>query len=187
VALALVLIPAILVMRYGIWPLVQSYATSGTELERTREDIARYQRLLNQLPALEEAVSQLERTRPLSPYLLAGSNRALAAADLQRRLQEAAERNKVTILSLRVKNPSADGPLERISVEARLRAGIDELRDLLYQIETTQPYLFVDDFSIVVRQSRRSRRGTMSGLEISLTLFGLRAPETADTLGGIRG
>lgn len=187
VALALVLIPAILVVRYGVWPLVESYATSGTELENTREDIARYQRLLNELPVLEEAVARLERTRPLAPYLLAGSNRALAAADLQRRLQESAERSNVTILSLRVGNPGPDGPLERISVEARLRAGIGELRDLLYQIETSKPYLFVDDFSINVRQSRRIRRGTVSGLEISLTLFGLRAPEATDVLRAARG
>ena len=186
VALALVLIPAIALIRFGIWPLVESYASSDSELAQTRAEISRYQQLLNELPALEAAVEELERTRPLAPYLLAGTNRALAAADLQRRLQDAAEKHGVTILSLRVKTPVDDGQLERISVEARLRAGIRELRDLLYIVETTTPYLFVEDLSINVRQPRRVRRAP-SGLEISLTLFGLRTPDAVGIAGAGHG
>lgn len=186
VALALVLIPAILLMRFVLWPLAESYASSGSELEATRAQIARYQGLLNELPALEEAVAQLERSNPLAPYLLAGANRALAAADLQGRLQEAAQKHGASILSLRVKTPVGEGALERIAVEARLRADVGELRDLLYFIETATPYLFVEDLSINMRQSRRARSAPL-GLEISLTVFGLRAPDAADTAGGLRG
>ena len=186
VALALLLIPAILLVRFVFWPLAEYLASSDDALAATRAQIARYQALLNELPALQAAAARLERDRPLVPYLLTGSNRALAAADLQRRLQEAAEKHGVTILSLRVKTPMTDGILERISVEARLRAGIRELRDLLHQIETARPYLFVDDLSINVRQSRR-RQGAALGLEISLTLYGLRTPDEATIAGGLRG
>ncbi len=183
VALGLVLIPAILLVRFVLLPLAEAYASSGSELEATRERIVHYQRLLSERPALEAAVEQLERSRPLAPYLLAGANRALAAADLQRRLQEAVQQHDVTILSLRVKNPVDDGPLERISVEARLRADVRQLRDLLYAVETGKPYLFVEDLSINVRQARRLRR-TPLGLEISLTLYGLRTPDTAGAARG---
>jgi len=186
VALALVLIPLILIARFAVWPLAASLASSGDTLEATRAEIARYQRLLNELPALEAAVARLEDERPLAPYLLSGTNRALAAADLQRRLQQAGEKHGVTILSLRVKTAVADGPLERISVEARLRAGIRELRDLLYFVETATPYLFVEDLGINVRQSRRTR-STTSALEISLSLYGLRAPDPTEAAGGARG
>ncbi len=186
VALALLLIPLILLVRFAIWPLAASYASSGSTLDATREEIARYQRLLSELPALESAVATLEQTRPLAPYLLSGMNRALAAADLQRRLQTAAEKYGVTILSLRVRTPVADGPLERISVEARLRADVRELRDLLYFIETARPYLFVEDLGINVRQTRRLRNAP-PGLEVSLTLYGLRAADGTEDTGGARG
>jgi general secretion pathway protein M len=186
VALALVLIPVILIARYAAWPLAASLASSGDALEATREEISRYQRLLNELPVLEAAVARLEEERPLAPYLLSGTNRALAAADLQRRLQQAGEKHGVTILSLRVKTAVADGPLERISVEARLRAGIRELRDLLYFVETSTPYLFVEDLGINVRQSRRTR-STTSVLEINLSLYGLRAPDGPEAAGGAHG
>ena len=186
VALSLLLIPAILVVRFAFWPLLESYVSATDDLETTRDEITRDQRLMNQEPALQAAVTRFERTRPLAPYLLSGTNRALAAAGLQRNLQDAAKEHDVTILSLRVQNPVEDGPLERVLVEARLRAGIPELRAFLYFIETTTPYLFVEDLNINVRQTRR-RSKTSSGLDVRVTLYGLRAPDTAQALGPANG
>ena len=186
VALALLLIPVILLARFVVWPLVTTYASSGSALEATRDKIARYQRLLNELPALEAAVSELDRKNPLDPYLLSGKNRALAAANLQRSLQEAAEKHGVTILSLRVRPSVAEAQMERIAVEARLRADIRPLRELLYYVETTTPYMFVDDLSIKVRRSRRARSAP-TGLEINLTLYGLRAADRTGTPRGRHG
>jgi general secretion pathway protein M len=186
VALALLLIPVILLARFVVWPLVTTYVSSDSTLEATRDKIARYQRLLNELPALEAAVNELDRKNPLDPYLLSGKNRALAAAGLQRRLQEAAEKHGVTILSLRVRPPLAEARMERIAVEARLRADIRPLRELLYYVETTTPYMFVDNLSIKVRRSRRAR-STPTGLEINLTLYGLRAADRVEKPGGRHG
>jgi len=185
-ALALVLIPAILLVNYVLWPLVESYVSTGDDLMTTRDEIVHYQRLLNELPALQAAVTRLERTQPLSPYLLAGKNRALAAAGLQKQLQDAATKYGVTILSLRVQNPVSAGPLERISVEARLRAGTEEMRDLLYFIESNQPYLFIEDLSVNVRHPGR-RRTAPGGLEASLTLYGLRKPDAQVAMGNRNG
>jgi len=186
VALALLLIPAILLSNFIVWPLLKSYFSAADDLEATRDEISRYQRLLHQAPALRAAVAEVERTRPLAPYLLTGTNRALAAAGLQRHLQDAAKKNGVTILSLRVQNPVDDGPLERISVEARLRTGTDELRKLLYFIETTTPYLFVEELSINARQTRR-RSVAVSGLDVRMTLYGLRAPAPLEARGSVDG
>ena len=188
VALGLLLIPLILLGQFVVWPIITTLASSGSTLEATRDEISRYQLLLNELPALEAAVNELERNHPLGSYLLSGNNRALAAAGLQRGLQEAAEKHGVTILSLRVRSPVAEAPLERIAVEARLRADTGPLRDLLYYIETTTPYMFVENLSINVRRSRRARRGSApTGLEINLTVYGLRAADPAETDRGVHG
>jgi len=185
-ALALVLIPAILVINYALRPLIESYFLAGDDLVTTRDEIVHYQRLLNELPALQAAVDRLERTQPLSPYLLDGTNRALAAAGLQKQLQDAATKFGATILSLRVQTPVSAGPLERISVEARLRAGTEEMRDLLHFIESNQPYLFIENLSVNVRHPGR-RSTAPGGLEASLTLYGLRQPDGQLLTGGRNG
>ena len=64
-ALALVLIPAILVINYALRPLIESYFLAGDDLVSTRDEIVHYQRLLNELPALQAAVDRLERTLDL--------------------------------------------------------------------------------------------------------------------------
>lgn len=187
VALGLLLVPLIILIRFAFSPLLASYSSAAGDLEWTRDEIARYQRLLNEAPALQDAVGRLERTRPLAPYLLSGTNRALAAAGVQRNLQDAAKAHNVTILSLRVQNPVDDGPLERVLVEARLRADTKELRDFLYFVETTTPYLFVEELSINVRPSRRRRGVFNNALEVRMTLYGLRAPDAPETLGSVNG
>ena len=185
-ASSLALIPLILIARFLLWPTIDSYLSAGDDMASTNDEIAHYRRLLAELPALQAAVSRFERTRPLSPYLLSGANRTLAAAGLQKQLQDAAEKLGVTILSLRVQNAGESSPLEHISVEARMRAEIDQLRDLLYWIETTRPYLFIDNLSIKTRHSGRRTRAP-AGLEISLTLHGLRDKEQQILTGGSHG
>ncbi len=183
VALGILLILLILLARFVAWPLAGRYLGAIEDLENTRTDIARYQRLLGEAPALREAIGRFERTTPLAPFLLAGANRSRAAAGLQRHLQDAARKHDVTVLSLRVQNPVREGPFERIAVDARLRSGTPELRNLLHFFETSQPYLFVEGLSINVRQSRR--RSTRIGtLEVRLTLYGLRAAEPSMVNGG---
>ncbi len=179
VALALLLIPLILVLRFVVWPAAGAWISQEDELAETRLQINHYRRLLAQMPALRAAAEQLERTRPLSNLLLRGDNRALAAADLQRNLQLAVEQQGATMLSLRVKPTASQGTLERIAVEARLRSDVRQLRDLLYYVETSTPYLFVNDLSINVRTARR-RKPQNGQLDVTLTVFGLRQPEGAN-------
>jgi general secretion pathway protein M len=184
VALALLVIPLILVLRYAVWPAADAWISVEDELAETRLQIDHYRRLLAQMPALREATAELERTRPLSALLLSGDNRALAAADLQRSLQSAVQEHGATMLSLRVKPTGSQGALEQIAVEARLRADVRQLRDLLYYVETSTPYLFVDDLSINVRTARR--RGPRNDLlDVNLTVFGLRQPEASEP-GGVQ-
>lgn len=182
VALALLLIPLILLVRFVAWPVAESILSTTDANEQARGEITRYRRLLDQAPALQTAITDLARNNPLSQYLLGGSNKTLAAAGLQKLLQDAATRHGVAILSLRVKNPTLRGPFEQITVEARLRADNNELRDFLYSIETATPYLFVEDLSINVRRTRR-RNVNQSELDARLNVYGLRAAEAARVAG----
>ena len=179
VALALLLIPLILLVRFALLPAFGAWMSQEDELAETRLQINHYRRLLAQMPALREAATELKQTRPLSALLLSGDNRALAAAGLQRSLQRAVEEHGATMLSLRVKPAGTQGTLEKIAVEARLRSDIRQLRDLLYYVETSKPYLFVDDLSINVRAARRrAKRNDL--LDVTLTVFGLRQPEALE-------
>jgi len=183
VAVGLLLIPLILLYEYGVKPLVGIYDGNRNDIVTMQDRIVRYRRAIAELPALEAHAAELARTQPLAPFLLEGDNTALAAADLQRELQQVAKQHAVQILSLRVKPASDEGPLQRISVEARLRTGTATLRDLLFSLETAQPSVFVDMLNINARAQRRRNVQTADVLDVRLVLSSMRAREP-DTGGG---
>jgi general secretion pathway protein M len=178
VAVCLVLIPLILVFNFGIKPMYKAYIATGDDILAAQSDISRYRRIIGELPALKAAMAQFDREQPLAPFLLAGSNPALAAAGLQRRLQEIAGKSDIRIVSVRVQPPVPDGPLERISVQARLSADTAGLRDILYELEANRPYVFVDDLTITARPRRRNVSDDV--LDIRISLSGLRTPDAVE-------
>ena len=123
-------------------------------------------------------MAQFEQEQPLAPFLLSGSNPALAAAGMQRRLQEIAGKHGVRIVSVRVQPPVPDGPLERISVQARLSSDTAGLRGILYELEANRPYVFVDDLTITARPRRRNVSDDV--LEVRISLSGLRKPDAVE-------
>ena len=186
VALGLLLIHVILVFELILVPLIERYSALNSDIVELEQDIARYQTLLAELPRLRSTIEQLDTSKPLAPYLLEGDNQALAAASLQRRLQQSATRLGVRVLSLRVQPPRQVGPLERIAVEARLQSSLDALHDLLLDIEAGMPTTFVDDMNISVRVAR-GRVDASNYLDVGFTTYGFRSPETIQTAGASRG
>ncbi len=186
VAVGLLLIPIILLIEFIITPLIQRYVTLSGDIVELEQEIVRYRTLLAELPALRAAVQQLDASRPLAPYLLEGDNQALAAASLQRRLQQLASKLGIRVISLRVQPPSRDGPLERIAVEARLQSSLDALHDLLLDIETGMPITYVDNVSISVRAAR-GRVDASSYLDVGFTTYGFRGPAATVLTGADRG
>jgi general secretion pathway protein M len=173
VALALLLIVIILATKFLLMPLADLYRETDDEIFDMRQDIVRYRHLLAEHPGLQKMADRLKHNDPLSPITLPGGNQALAAAELQQRLQDAAKKNGVRIVSLRIRPPGTEGPMERIAVEARMQAETVGLRNLLFELETGTPYLFLDQLSIRSRTARR-RRTSSESLDVRLELHGMR-------------
>ena len=181
-ALALLFIVLVLLTRFAMQPIAAAYAGVGDDVAANRDAMLRYQRIIAGLPALKAASSRMKRDRPLAPFLLAGSNASLAVANLQQRLQDTAERHKATVVSVRVLNPVSDGPLERVALQAHLKAGTQSLRDILFELETARPYLFVE--SLTIHPARRQRAPPAGGLDVRLELAGMRASDAGERQGG---
>lgn len=181
VASAILLIVIILAAQYVIGPTLNLYFDGREDIDSMQRDIHRYQRLLGELPALKKANERLDRSPPLRPYLLAGNNQAIAAAKLQKRLQDIADSRGAKIASLRVRDPEIDGTFQRVTVEIHLKADMQALRDVLYEMENSRPLLFTEALSIQARVKRRGVSG--SELEARITLYGLRAPDSMVTEG----
>jgi general secretion pathway protein M len=182
--LLLVLLAAVL--QLAVAPAWRAYAAQRQQLEVARGQLERFQRLASQLPGLRSQVARLREDDPLATFLVQAPNDALAAAELQERLKASAAAHEGRILSTRVLKGQAEGPFERVVVEARLEISLEGLQEVLYEIDNKTPYLFVDELSVMNRPQRRgSSAGVAPTLETRLTLYGLR--RKAETAGEPRG
>lgn len=184
VAVGLLVIPILLLLRFAVVPAWSAYQSIGEETRSAQRKIQRLRLLSANLPELQERERRLRSANVLTPYLLSAGNSALAAADVQRRLQSIANAQQGRVLSTRVLKSEIDGPFEQVRVNARLQLSLEGLQTLLYELETTTPYLFVDDLSIIARtiRTRRVRRGQPAAqktvLEARFDVYGLRRIDT---------
>jgi hypothetical protein len=180
-AVALLLILLLLAYQFIGLPLLDAYQARSQAIEDTERTIRRYRNLLAQEPALRAFSERYASQRPLAPLLLPGGNPALSGAALQQQLQDLAGQHDVRVLSLRVRQTEEDGLFERIAVEARMQSDITGLRDLLYDIEQSEPYLFVENLAVRSRPQRRrsSTQASRDVLDTRLLVYGLRSPRQA--------
>ena len=136
------------------------------------------------ISALDDQISQFraragagtgaQQTKIEDTALLPGASGALAAVSLQELLELAADEAAISVERVRVEDPEPADGLLKIPLTAELTLTISELRDLLFRIETSDPYLFVEELSIRRRRSSQPP-GEPVELLVRMRLFGFAA------------
>ena len=179
VALGLLLILLIGVFEIALQPAWQNYSGLLEQIDDSRFELQRYQRIAADLPALREQQQALQVQQPLQPHLLSGENRALAGAGLQRHLQDLVGRHGGRVLSARALRPESDGALERIALNSRFQIDLDGLQKVIHELENGRPLLSISQLQITVLQTHR--RQTVGNIDVRLTLSGLRPADQEES------
>lgn len=178
--LALLLLAAAILAGYRLVaaPLLASYGEADQAIERNRELLQRYRRLAAERPTLAELVGEQEALLADAAGYLVGPSDALAGAELQNRVKElveAAEGVLRSTQSLRGNDQDDAAPARRVMVRVRFTVDIEGLAEVLYELETGEPYLFVEEVTIRELRERRRRRNQPEPkpmLDISLDVYG---------------
>jgi general secretion pathway protein M len=158
-------------------PLMIAYREGETSIEQAKELLQRYQALAEQRSLLADRLAkQQERAGSAAGYLK-GPSDALAAAQLQVRVKSVVGGAGGELRSTQILPAS---PLEgglgfrRAALRVHFVVTIEGLRTTLYELETGQPYLIIDDVTIRQERVRRRRNEPEQEpiLDVSLELFG---------------
>jgi len=138
---------------YLIWTgvaqsVLKEFAAYEQHANRDREFLSRYMARASTKPALAAELERLSKLRTTSKGFLPTGNPALAAATLQDRLKRIVANSRSGLKSVQVLPTDADGDKRQIRVDVMINTEISRLKDILYQIETGAPYLFVDEINI---------------------------------------
>ncbi|EFK11475.1 conserved hypothetical protein [delta proteobacterium NaphS2] len=163
-------------LAYRLWPSIQEV---GQGLSGTDEDIllkqrqiAKYQQVLEAKGDLEKQVESLKKTlKKRESGLFAGETPAIAAADIQKVLQEIAQKSQVEIKTVRVLKPEEVGNRYYLNIPVQLNIDgtIRNLKDFLYGIMISPKCLTVKKVGLRVLRSRRSSVDT---IRADMTVYG---------------
>ena len=128
-------------------PLWLAHSHYDRALEDIDSRLVRYERLAAARPALQQ---KLEAVRAIGSrkYFLKASAPSLSAAEIQERARQFVESNGGRLISVQVAQPKDDGRFRQVTVTVQANANINATRKILYALETGEPYLFVDSFTI---------------------------------------
>jgi general secretion pathway protein M len=181
-AVALVLLAGLALVRLLVLPVLAAYQETAASIEQSQTLLQRYRALAAQRPRLEEELAAQRKAEVASIAYLEGESDALAAAALQDQVRAVITRAGGELRSTQILPVEAAGPetsVRRASLRLQLAVDVAGLQQLLYELETSEPYLFVDDINIRERRLRRLRdeEGEAPVLDVSLEVSGyMRGP-----------
>jgi general secretion pathway protein M len=120
----------------------QSITEKQDELLQLRRQIAREADLRKENAALAAAGENA------NGLLLQGGTTGISGANLQKLMSGLVIEHGGTALSFQLLPPAEDGHLTRIPMSLSISVGIDGLRDIIHDLETGTPLIFIDDITI---------------------------------------
>jgi general secretion pathway protein M len=160
-------------------PLVDLYAERQSVLENRRMLLPRLKVAAEELPGLRAKVSELRTAVDKRKVTLEGSSDAVAAANLQSRIEQLATSVGAQISSTESLPPEVRGGYRRIGLRYVLNGPYETLVKLLARLEVATPPLVVDNLHIRgrLRGPRRAGAAQTSDLDAGLDVYGYRANE----------
>ncbi|MEM9302576.1 MAG: type II secretion system protein GspM [Pseudomonadota bacterium] len=133
---------------------------------------ARYRAAIAGRPTLEAMRAEITETLRNGVGYLESRDRGLASAELAARFAESVARAEgCAIMTQRVLPATLHEPHARVAISARLQCDAAELGAVLYQIEGSRPYVFVDKLTVLRGPAGRSGpRGSPSTLDVSVEI-----------------
>ena len=128
-------------------------------LEDYTDRLRRYRRVAALRPAIEKEIKAVE-ARAGRQYYLKGASPASSAAELQGLVTRIIETHNGKINSSQALPAKTDGKTAgpaRATISVQMNASIIPLLLILHTLETTQPYLFVDQLAVRATQGRAYR------------------------------
>jgi len=179
-ALALVLLALALLggARLLVAPLLAAFQDNASRIEQAESLLQRYRALAEQRQAMADRLAAQEEMAASAAGYLQGPSDALAAAQLQDRVKSVIEGAGGELRSTQIlpaRATEADAGIRRAALRVQFAVTIEGLAETLYELESGQPYLLIDQLSVREQRTRRRRRDEPepeASLDVSLELSG---------------
>ena len=156
-ALALLALALIAMVVLALWPNIAGNQLHN-RLGHMQAQLSGFDIVMAEGEDLASWNNRLVQSRKKSGLLLAGATTGIAGAKLQELLLKHVLQNGGVVRLVQVLPPVLENELVRIPVSLNLVTDTKGLRDIIFDLETNEPLLFVEDLVINRQVSLRSGR-----------------------------
>lgn len=179
-AILLLVITVILVYMLCFHWFIVRHLEYGTEISELSEQLGRFQRVAEQRTQYESLLQELRERRPDQSLFLEGGDFNEAAAEMSERLGQMINtqaEDSCQIVSRQPVRPRVQERFQKVTVNVRMRCGIEDLRKILYSLETSVPMVIADEITVIKprarrRSNNRSATSNRTALDIRFNMSG---------------
>ena len=180
-AIVLLLIVALVVYAIGVhWWFVAPHLAISDQMNDLREQQQRFALTAAQRPQIEKHLAEVRAFEQNNQAFLADADANSAFSDLTAHLKEAIgvrvkDENRCSIVSNSNFKGGEEELYQRVTIQVRMRCDLEPFAGILYDLENSNPYLFVDQLMISRQASGYLPPGTKpapSALDIRFNLSG---------------
>lgn len=145
----------------------------NSEISELSGQLSRYQRVAAQKTQYESLLLDLENRKADENLFLEGGDFNEAAAEMSERLGQMistqAEDN-CQIVSRQPVRPRVQERFQKVTVNVRMRCGIEDLKKVLYSLETSVPMVIADEVTVIKPRARRRANSTTTPARTTLDI-----------------
>ncbi len=159
-AILLFVITVILVYLLCFHWFILRHRDYGTEISELSGQLGRYQRVAAQKTQYESLLQDLENRQSDESLFLGGGDFNEAAAEMSERLGQMINtqaEDTCQIVSRQPVRPRVQERFQKVTVNVRMRCGIEDLKKVLYSLETSIPMVIADEITVIKPRTRRRR------------------------------
>lgn len=173
-ALAILLALVWLLFSSVVQPILAAYDSAAASVARLEAALQRSRAGEHSVAQVEAELAALKKRQSSTVGTLRGSSDSIAAAQLQDRLKASIEAAKGELRSTQILPARDDGKFRRIAIRAQVTLGTAALQRAFYDIESSSPFLFLDNVVIRARSvsQQKDKRAQDPILDVTFDLFG---------------
>jgi general secretion pathway protein M len=159
--LAIVLLLIVLSLVYLIffhWWFVAPQMDIAAQMAELRDQQARFAQIAQQRPQIDKSIAEIRAGEQNSQAFLTDADSNAAFSDLTQRLkqiigQRVKDENRCSIVSNSNFKGGEEELYRRVTIQVRMRCTLESFAGILYDLENSNPYLFVDQLMIYRQQA----------------------------------
>ena len=155
-------------------PLLAYSNRLSTDLEETRGLTARLAAIGAARETYEQQFDEFDAAQLEASLYLPGGSQGVAAASLQKLVGQVAEDEGADLKSTQALTSETEGEFERTRIRVVVESTVAALANVLVELESHVPLVYVSNLEIEPRQSRGGEDGAEPDLLIRFDLFGYR-------------